>query len=95
MANVMDATFTIERELRPCLIDGRFKALWHNWTERPARGREGDVAVCVALVEWEDGSVDYVIPTRVQFLDTKCKMDKVEGAFIFAEERHLIKKKEE
>ena len=74
MANVMDATFTIERELRPCLIDGRFKALWHNWTERPARGREGDVAVCVALVEWEDGSVDYVLPTRVRFLDTGNKM---------------------
>ena len=68
-------------ELRPCLIDNRFKAMWHAWTQRPARGREGEIAVNLALVEWEDGSMDEVLPTRVRFLDTAHKMSKMEGAW--------------
>lgn len=95
MANVMYPTVTVELELRPCLVDGRFKAMWHAWALRSYMGSNGEMAVTVAVVEYEDGGVDYVLPTRVQFLDTKCKMDKVGGAFLYAEERHLIKKKEE
>lgn len=83
---------TFKYDLRPCLIDGRFKAMWHAWTQRPARNRDGDVAVRLALVEWEDGSVDEVLPSRVRFLDTVCKMAEVKGAFLLAEERGQIRK---
>lgn len=92
MASVMDATFTIERELRPCLIDDRFKAVWHTWAQRPYLGRNGEIAVTVAMVEYEDGGVDYVAPSRLRFLDTKRKTQRMEGDFILAEELGLIKK---
>lgn len=89
---IMPNVITLKHDLRPCVIDGRYKAMWHTWAQRPARGREGDVAVRLALVEFEDGSVDEVQPYRVRFLDTEYKMSEMEGAFIFAEERGLIKK---
>lgn len=92
MANVMGVTCTVELELRPCLVDGRFKAMWHTWALRSYMGSGGEMAVTVAVVEYEDGGVDYVLPTRLQFLDTKSKMREIEGAFIYAEERGLIKK---
>lgn len=71
----------LKNELRPCLIDNRFKAMWHAWTQRPARGREGEIAVHLALVEWEDGSMDEVLPTRVRFLDTGNKMRELDIFF--------------
>ncbi len=74
-------TITIVQETRPCLIDCKFRAMWHAWTQRPARGRDGDVAVHLALVEYEDGGVYYVQPTRVRFLDTAHKMSEMEGAW--------------
>lgn len=98
----MDATFSIGAELRPCLVDGK-RALWHKWTTRweivppsiMAGGHGGgQVSASLALVEFEDGTVAEVYPSRVRFLDTVCKMDKVEGAFLYAEERGLIKKEE-
>ena len=92
MANVMHPTLTVELELRPCLVDGRFKAMWHAWALRSYMGSNGEMAVTVAVVEYEDGGVDYVLPTRLQFLDTERKMQEMEGAFILGEERGLIKK---
>lgn len=91
----MDATFSIEAELRPCLVDGK-RALWHEWTTRweivppsiMAGGHGGgQVSASLALVEFEDGTVAEVYPSRVRFLDTACKMREMEGAFIYAEER--------
>lgn len=100
MASVMDATFTIERELRPCLVDGK-RALWHEWTTRQeivppsimAGGHGGgQISATLALIEYEDGTAAEVYPSRVRFLDTVCKMQEMEGAFILAEERGLIEK---
>ena len=54
----------------------------------------GQISATFALVEYEDGTVAEVYPSRVRFLDTKCKMQGMEGAFILAEERGLIKKEE-
>lgn len=89
---IMPETITLKHDVRPCLIDDRFKALWHTWAKRSYMGRNGEMAVSVAVVEYGDGGVDYVLPTRLRFLDTECKMREMEGAFIFAEERGLIKK---
>ncbi len=88
----MPNTITLKHDLRPCLIDGRFKALWHTWTKRPARGHDGDVGVRLALVEWEDGSVDEVLPGRVRFLDTGNKMHELD--IFFRPEAHGMIKKE-
>jgi len=89
---MMPNVITLKHDLRPCLVDERIKAMWHTWAQRPYLGRDGEMAVTVAMVEYEDGGVDYVIPTRVRFLDTECKMQEMELAYIFAEERGLIKK---
>ncbi len=89
---IMPHVITLKHDLRPCLVDGRFKAMWHTWAQRSYLGHNGEMAVTVAVVEYENGGVDYVLPTRLQFLDTECKMCEMEGAFIIAEERGLIKK---
>lgn len=91
----LSSTITITKELRPCLVDGK-RALWHEWTTR----REivppsimtgghggGQISATFALVEYEDGTVAEVYPSRVRFLDTACKMAEVEGAYMLAEER--------
>lgn len=102
MASIGGATFTIEKVLRPCLVDGK-RALWHEWTTRReivppsimAGGHGGgQISATFALVEYEDGTAAEVYPSRVRFLDTACKMREMEGAFILAEERGLIKKEE-
>lgn len=88
---IMPPTMTITHEKRPCLVDDRVKAIWHTWAKRSYLGRNGEMAVTVAVVEYEDGGVDYVLPTRLRFLDTAHKMQEMEGDFAFAEERGLIK----
>lgn len=96
----MDATFSIEAELRPCLVDGK-RALWHEWTTRweivpPSimTGGHGGGQVCasLALVEYEDGTVAEVYPSRIRFLDTVCKMASVRDVYMHAEECGLIEK---
>lgn len=98
--SIMDATLSVEAELRPCLVDGK-RALWHEWTTRweivppsimTGGHGGGQVSASFALVEYEDGTVEEVYPSRVRFLDTVCKMGSVRGAYILAEERGLIKK---
>lgn len=64
----INSEITISTEKRLCVVDGR-KALFHNWAEisypvgeelmiggRPA----GQVSYVVALVEYEDGTVEKV-----------------------------------
>lgn len=71
---IIPPTMTITHETRPCLVDDRVKAIWHTWAKRSYLGRNGEMAVTVAVVEYKDGGVDYVLPTRLRFLDTACKM---------------------
>lgn len=96
----LDATFSVEAELRPCLVDGK-RALWHEWTTRweivppsimVGGHGGGQVSASLAVVEFEDGTVAEVYPSRVRFLDTVCKMASVRGAYLAAEGRGLIEK---
>ena len=66
-------------ELRPCIAGGR-RAVFHRWINIahpvPPRGSEitentryFQYRRTEALVEYEDGTVDRVFPTELQFLD--------------------------
>jgi hypothetical protein len=68
-----------ENEYRPCYVNGR-KALFHRWanTARPVppRGAEQDentryfqYRATLAIVEFEDGTVERVWPQDIQFTD--------------------------
>ena len=103
MESIGGMKFTVENVLRPCLVDGK-RALWHEWTTRQeivppsimAGGHGGgQISATLALIEYEDGTAAEVYPSRVRFLDTACKIREMEGAYLLAEERGLIKKKEE
>jgi hypothetical protein len=75
-----------ENEYRPCEVtiyhrtgEETKRALFHKWIteaqvveESPLRGGHpaGQVMTTLALVEYEDGTVDAVSPGRVRFLDT-------------------------
>lgn len=77
------ATIGIEyvREYRPCMVGDR-RALFHGWEEKAwtvpdglAAGSApgGQVKMSVAIVEYEDGSVDEVAPLQIRFIDGKAK----------------------
>ena len=53
-----------ELRARPCLVDGR-PALVHRWHEKPTL--EG--YTLQALVEYRDGSVEFVSPEKIRFTD--------------------------
>lgn len=64
----LSSEITISTEKRLCTVDGR-KALFHNWAEisyvieaSPLRGGHpgGQVSYVVALVEYEDGTIEKV-----------------------------------
>ena len=70
----------IKRELRPCIVNEKGKALFHMWEERSEivtpsvmiGGHTGGVIKDVAgIVELEDGKVIRVNPTSIRFLDNK------------------------
>lgn len=70
----------LSREYRPCMVEGRKKALFHRWVhisqvvppEITVGGHGGGVVAGVkALVEFEDGTVTEVSPFSVTFLDSK------------------------
>lgn len=74
---------------RPCLAKGK-KALFHCWEHRsevvppsPLRGGHsgGQISGTLAIVEFEDGSVDTVYPQNVTFLDTPGVMAEFEGNY--------------
>ena len=50
----------VRPERRPCWVHKK-KGLFHTWAERNGR--------TYAIVEWENGHVDFVTPTKVQFAD--------------------------
>jgi len=63
-------------DVRPCYIskksfkDGPRKAMFHKWIEVIG------VAQTLALVEYEDGTVEQVKPTNVIFADSGCLFDE-------------------
>lgn len=64
---------------RPCLIDGQTKAIFHGWytsshviPPSALRGGHngGTVTDFIAVVEFADGSIKYVRPENIRFLDS-------------------------
>ena len=75
MANMGEITVRTS-EYRPCFVDGK-KALFHRWLEyamviepSPMVGghRGGEIKYTLAIVEYEDGTLDQVNPSRVRFV---------------------------
>ena len=69
----------VKNELRPCIVDGHKRALLRfffirAWTHGAAATvggfTAGQEAHPVALVEYEDGSMDTLEPQRVRMLDS-------------------------
>ena len=66
-------------EYRPCYVDGK-KALFHRWEDR-AEVVEPSIMVgghpggqlkwTCAIVEYEDGTIETVYPTKVRFIPGK------------------------
>lgn len=75
----LDSTITIQRELRPCIVDGK-KGLFHTWEHcgevvppsPMVGGHAGGQLSCVfGLVEFESGKVERVEPHEILFVDNK------------------------
>ena len=63
----LDGTLTITNsEYRPCVVD-RKKAMFHRWESL----LEYEIKQTVAIIEYEDGTVDEVLPYKIRFLDSK------------------------
>lgn len=61
----LNGTITVsKREYRPCFVEGK-KALFHMWAEKWHR--------VMAIVEYEDGTVETVLPENVRFVSGKHK----------------------
>lgn len=76
--------------LRPCIVYGDKKALFHRWSDKcqviepsiAVGGHPGgQLSQTVAIIEYEDGSVAEVYPSRVRFLDTPGQMDEFEACY--------------
>lgn len=68
----------VKQNLRPCIVEKEGKALFHRWVDSattvPAilQGQvSGQVWHVYGLVEFEDGSIDYVHPMEIKFLDSE------------------------
>ena len=83
-------------EYRPCYVDGK-KALFHRWTERseiippsPMIGGHGGgcIKFTSAIIEYDDGSIAEVEPSKIRFADRKIN----EYKFDFDFDKHIIEK---
>lgn len=75
MARINNKIIITDIQYRPCYIKGK-KALFHKYIETT------DILLketTHALVEYEDGQVDKVVPTLIKFCDNKIK------GFVFKE----------
>lgn len=82
---------TMETELRPCIVKDKEKsqkALFHKFCEYKYHRRailRGDVSgICsdvFALVEYEDGTMQFVYPASIRFVDEKVKQVFNEGDY--------------
>lgn len=80
MAGVSDITIkTID--YRTCLVKGK-KALFHKWNEfsnvvapgiAVGSAPGGQIKYTLGLVEYEDGTVEEVLPHSIKFIDNKIK----------------------
>lgn len=75
----LDGAITMAMERRPCYVDGK-KAMFHCWASITWKilpgysgGRADQTAQFVpntmAIVEYEDGTVDTITPLRIRFAD--------------------------
>lgn len=81
MANLNSTIQIQSSEYRPCIVknkkDGK-KALFHRWSEI-ARMRDavmvgtvsGQIKETLAIVEYEDGTIEQCYPNEIQFCDGK------------------------
>lgn len=77
MANIMGSVEIRTAEYRPCYVYGR-KALFHRWTDvamlSPSKAlvygntKEAEDIATLAIVEFEDGTVERVFPESVRFV---------------------------
>lgn len=72
----------IKTELRPCVINGKEKGMFHQWErwqqpigESPMIGGHGagQVSRIYALVENEEGQMNRYEPESIKFVDNKVK----------------------
>ena len=67
----LDGTLTITNsEYRLCVVDGKLdgkKAMFHRWESL----LEHEIKQTAAIIEYEDGTVDEVLPYKIRFLDSK------------------------
>lgn len=66
------------KEYRLCMVDNTKRALFHEWESiEIAFGSETDACrgmrTAFGIVEYEDGTVDEVLPKRIRFIDEKMK----------------------
>lgn len=70
----------VKREVRPCIVAGKTKALFHGFTEKrkivppslTIGGHNGGViSTPAAIVEFEDGSVELWYAPDIKFCDSK------------------------
>ena len=82
MAGISGEIVIRDAEYRPCLVYDH-KALFHKWEDSacivpPALSRGGHnggtLRRTLAIVEFETGKVERVMPEEVRFLDTRNKM---------------------
>ena len=76
----INSEITISRELRPCILNGKEKALfhcWENWAQPTAAGLTkgshpgGQCSMVYGLVELEGGHMMRVNPVNIRFIDDK------------------------
>lgn len=75
----LDGTIMVRNsEYRPCLIDGKTKALFHRWEHwsevippSPMVGGHGGGVIQgdFGIVEFKDGKIGKVLPGQIQFTD--------------------------
>lgn len=75
------AGLKIETELRPCIVSGKHKALFHMWSVESNNtwwdNSEGEEMQCanerktVGIVEYEDGTIHQCYPGCIKFIDGK------------------------
>lgn len=79
MAAIKDTVTIKTTEYRPCYVKDK-KALFHRWEEKseivvpsPMVGGHGGGVVkgTLAIVEYEDGTIDEVRPQQIRFADDK------------------------
>lgn len=78
MARILPYKITVKPKLRPCIVHGKMKALFHRWEQYseiipPSMikgGHSGGVVSGVmGIVELQGGAVNKCFPEEIQFVD--------------------------